>query len=89
MRRIEAIRAAEAAKRAQRGLASDRQRALILRLCNEIGLTQDERRELAGFICATDTPSLAKLTIHQARRLIDALTGFQAIFALLSGRNAQ
>jgi len=63
---------------------SDGQRRLILRLCGEIGLDRGERHELTSFIAVTDNPS--HLTAEQARRVIDALSGFWAVATLLAQR---
>lgn len=63
---------------------SEGQRRLILRLCGELGLDRAERHDLTQFIAVTDDPS--NLTAEQAKRVIDALSGFWAVVTLLAQR---
>lgn len=61
---------------------SPRQRKLFLLLKNEIGLTDDERIELAQFLLRRDVTSYKQLDDEQVGRLLDAAEGYQLITAL-------
>jgi hypothetical protein len=55
----------------------------------EIGLTRDERVELARVILWRDIESWAGLTDEQVGRLLDAMEGFEKIVHLLSVRSPE
>lgn len=55
-------------------------------LVKEIGLTREERIELAQFLLRRDITSWTQLDDEQNTRLLDALEGWQLIDALLAMR---
>lgn len=63
-----------------------KQLAAVFALCRDIGLDDDERRELTAYVCATETGSLRELDSRQVGRVIDALTGFQSVRQLILQR---
>lgn len=62
-----------------------RRRKLWVR-CKEIGLTSDERVELAQYMLRRDVTSWVKLDDGQVSRLLDAMEGYQLIRDLLAMR---
>ena len=72
----------------QDGTREARRRKLFV-LADEIGLTRDERVELARVILWRDIESWAGLTDEQVGRLLDAMEGFEKIVHLLSVRSPE
>lgn len=62
-----------------------RRRKLFL-VCDEVGLTKEERIELACYLLRRDIQSFADLSDGQVLRLLDALEGKQLIDQLLNQR---
>lgn len=71
---------------AKRDSQSAEERKLFL-LCDEIGLTRDERIELAQYLLRRDITSFSELEPHQVCRLLDACEGHQLIEALKALRS--
>lgn len=65
---------------------AERKRRKCHLLANELGLTRDERHDFAEWILHRDVTSWQPLEEHDYERLLDALTGFEAIVHLLSSR---
>ena len=61
------------------------ERKLFL-MADEIGLTRNERIELAQILLRRDITSWKNLTDEQVLRLADALEGFQLVTTLLALR---
>lgn len=55
-------------------------------VAKQIGLTRDERIELAEYILRRDITSYRQLDDSQVIRLLDALEGFELVVHLLSAR---
>lgn len=53
-----------------------------------VGLERGEVRELAEYVLAREVPSFRTVTRDEARRLIDALTGYRAVCTLIDLRPA-
>jgi len=63
----------------------DRRRKLM-KVSREIGLTRDERLELASYILRRDVTTWKTLSDEQVWRMLDALEGFETVVRLLSLR---
>lgn len=62
------------------------QRKKLYERAKSIGLTREERIELAQYILRRDITSWKQLDETQVVRLLDALEGFELIVHLLSSR---
>ena len=61
-------------------------RRKLFALAGEIGLTRDERLEIACYLLRRDITSWKQLDDEQRSRLLDALEGYQLVEVLLSLR---
>jgi len=61
-------------------------RKLMLKAKNEIGLTDEERMELASYLLRRDITSWSQLDDDQVTRLLDALEGYELISKLIEMR---
>jgi hypothetical protein len=66
-------------------IQSDRRKKLFQR-CKEVGLTREERLELACYLLRRDVVTFQSLDEDQVCRLLDALEGHELIQQLLSMR---
>jgi hypothetical protein len=64
--------------------STPQQRGVILAMSNTIGLSVDERHDLAEYL--TGESSLTRMTDRQAADMIVALRGFQGVLSLLEAR---
>ena len=62
---------------------SKRQHRRLFAHASNLGLTDDERKEIAEMILRRDVETWKKLTFAEANRLIDAFEGFEKISWLL------
>lgn len=69
--------------------AAEARRRKLMMLCKEIGLTRDERHELASYMLRRDVTTYSGLDDTQISRLLDAAEGYQLIDVLLSLRPAR
>jgi len=69
----------------QPGSAASRRRKLFV-LADEIGLTRDERIELARVMLWRDIVSWKSLSDSQVDRMLDALEGFEKVSEILKSR---
>lgn len=67
------------------GTAEARRRKLLM-VAREIGLTDQERHELASYLLRRNISTWSKLEDEQVWRLLDALEGFELVSSLLSQR---
>jgi len=67
------------------GTPADRRRKLMM-VSREIGLTRDERLELASYILRRDVTTWKTLSDEQVWRMLDALEGFELISTMLEDR---
>lgn len=63
----------------------DRLRKLFLN-CDRLGLTRDERIDLAEYILRRDIVSFKQLDEEQVNRMLDATEGAELVMVLLSQR---
>ena len=68
-------------------MTSRQQRRLFAHASN-LGLMDDERREVAEMILRRDVESWKELTFSEANRLIDAFEGFEKISWLLVNKSS-
>ena len=66
--------------------AVEARRRRLFALAGEIGLTRDERLEIATYLLRRDITSWKQLDDDQRSRLLDALEGYQLVEVLLSLR---
>jgi hypothetical protein len=59
-------------------------RIKMMAVAREIGLTRDERIELAQYLLRRDITSWKQLTDEQVNRMLDCLEGFELITHLLT-----
>ncbi len=64
----------------------DARRNKMYLLAMEIGLTRDDRIDLAQYILRRDITSWKDLTDEQVLRILDALEGYQLVHHLLAVR---
>ena len=58
----------------------------LMKLCDEIGLTRDERIELAQIMLRRDITSFSALDEQQVARMLDVCEGYEKIVALIEMR---
>jgi len=61
-------------------------RRKLMATASEIGLTRDERIDLASYLLRRDITSWKQLDEDQVCRLLDALEGFELVVELLAQR---
>lgn len=66
---------------------SKRQQRRLFAHASTLGLTDDERREVAEMILRRDVETWKELTFGEANRLIDAFEGFEKISWLLVNKS--
>lgn len=59
------------------------QRRKLFLICDEVGLTDDERKELACYLLRRDITSFSQLDEDQVLRMLDAVEGYQLITELM------
>jgi len=58
----------------------------LMKLCDEIGLSRDERLELATIMLRRDVASFSDLDEEQVARMLDVVEGYEKICALIELR---
>lgn len=61
-------------------------RRKLFKIAGDIGLTREERLELASYLLRRDLRSWGDLDESQVMRLLDALEGYELVAALLEMR---
>lgn len=64
----------------------EKRRLKLMKIQREIGLTRDERMELASYILRRDITTWKTLTDDQRWRLLDALEGYELVTWMLAAR---